>query len=424
MSPKLQPVRGTHDILPEDHRKFRHVIDTARAMAERYNFLQMDTPIFESTDVFHRTLGDSSDVVTKETYTFTDRGGESITLRPEFTASIARSFLSNSLKDHLPLRWFYAGPAFRYERPQKGRFRQFHQIGIEALGIASPLADIEVIELAYRLLTQLGLKNITLELNTLGDEESRKHYREALVAYFEKRRASLSEDSKQRLQKNPLRILDSKDEGDRKLIASAPQLGGYLSDTSKEFYAKVTRGLTALGIPFTENNRLVRGLDYYSHTVFEFTSDALGAQNTVLAGGRYDKLMGMMGGEETAGIGWAAGIERLVDIIDFPALPNFISVTRPICITPVQDEFFLDQLLNSASMLRGAGHTVELLYKGNLGKRMKRADKLNAHAAVLFGEDEMKRGAVTVKHLDSGEQKEVKLEQLEKELHRYLKGSP
>lgn len=412
MSPKLQPVRGTHDVLPEDHRKFRHIVEAARETAERFGFTQMDTPIFESSEVFHRTLGDTSDVVTKETYTFADRGGESLTLRPEFTASIVRAFLSNGLKDTLPIKWFYAGPAFRYERPQKGRFRQFHQIGAEALGIASPIADIELIDCAYTLLLQLGLTDVQLELNTLGDEASREAYREALVSYFSKHQEKLSDDSKMRLTKNPLRILDSKDEGDRKLIADAPKLHEFLSTEAKEFYASVKNGLTALGIAFYENERLVRGLDYYNHTVFEFTSGTLGAQNTVLAGGRYDKLVSMMGGEETAGIGWAAGIERLMAIVDFTKLPDFKAAPRPICITPLEDEFDLKVLFLQAKALRNAGHTVELLYKGNLGKRMKRADKLRAQAVVILGGDEMKRGAATVKHLDSGEQKEVKLADL------------
>jgi histidyl-tRNA synthetase len=411
MSPKLQPVRGTHDILPEEHRKYRHVVETARAVAERCNFHQMDTPIFESTEVFHRTLGDTSDVVTKETYTFTDRGGESLTLRPEFTASIARAFIFNNLKDQLPLRWFYAGPAFRYERPQKGRFRQFHQIGLEALGILSPIADIEVIQTGYTILMQLGLKDVRLEINTLGDEESRNAYRNALVNFFESHRQQLSEDSRLRLDRNPLRILDSKDESDRKIIVKAPRLSEYLSDDAKMFYGHVTAGLKALGIPFVENDRLVRGLDYYSHTVFEFISDALGAQNTVMAGGRYDKLISMMGGEETAGIGWAAGVERLMAIVDFARLPNFKSSLRPICMTPWQNEFDLG-LLKVAQDVRDAGHIVEFLYKGNLGKRMKRANTLGAWAMVIFGEEELKRGAATVKILDTGDQTEVPLNQL------------
>ncbi|MDX1976020.1 MAG: histidine--tRNA ligase [Rickettsiales bacterium] len=413
MKTKLQPVRGTHDLLPEEHRQFRHILETARSTAEQFGFAQMDTPIFEASDVFHRTLGDTSDVVTKETYSFEDRGGESITLRPEFTAAIVRAFLSNSLKDHLPLKWCYAGPAFRYERPQKGRFRQFHQVGVEMLGIASSLADIEVISLAERFLKALGLANITLEINTLGDDASRQAYRDALVAYFEKHRDALSPDSQQRLERNPLRILDSKDEGDRRLIAGAPRLGEHLSAEAREFYAQVKQGLVALGIVFTENERLVRGLDYYSHTVFEFTTEALGAQNTVLAGGRYDKLVGLMGGEDTPGIGWAAGVERLMSLVDFSQLADYKPCKRPICITPIQDDAAsVDAMLKAAQALRDAGHVVEFLYKGNIGKRMKRADKLNAHAVILLGEEELKRGAVMVKHLDTGTQQETALEKL------------
>ncbi len=421
MSSKLQPVRGTHDVLPEEHRKFRYVVDMARETTERFGFAQMDTPIFEMSEVFHRTLGDTSDVVAKETYTFVDRGGESLTLRPEFTASIVRAFLSNGLKDTLPIKWFYAGPAFRYERPQKGRFRQFHQIGAEALGIASPIADIELIDCAHRLLKRLGLNDVILELNTLGDDASRTRYREALVTYFNTHKEHLSDDSKLRLEKNPLRILDSKDENDRKRIADAPKLNEFLSDEARQFYATVKRGLDELGIAYRENERLVRGLDYYSHTVFEFVSNALGAQNTVLAGGRYDKLVSMMGGEETPGIGWAAGIERLMAIVDFTSLVDFKRAPRPICITPLEEEFtYLPELVRHANLLRNAGHVVEFLYKGNLGKRMKRADKMKAQAVILLGGDEMKRGAATVKYLDSGERQEVKLSDLVTYLARLL----
>ncbi|MCC7259527.1 MAG: histidine--tRNA ligase, partial [Alphaproteobacteria bacterium] len=311
---KLQPVRGTHDILPEEGRKRRFITETAREIASRYGFDEFATPVFEFTDVFARTLGDVSDIVSKEMYSFTDRGGESITLRPEFTAGLARAFLSNGLQQNTPVKAFCHGPVFRYERPQKGRMRQFHQIDAEIIGVAGPQADIEVIALADHILRTLGVAPITLELNSLGDVESRKAHRAALVEYFTGHQAALSEDSKARLTKNPLRILDSKDEGDRKIVADAPVLTEYFNEASQEFFAAVKEGLTALGIAYTINPRLVRGLDYYCHTVFEFTTTALGAQNAVLAGGRYDGLMAQMGGPETPAIGWAAGIERLTEL--------------------------------------------------------------------------------------------------------------
>ena len=304
MSKTLQPVRGTHDILPEESRKRRFITDTAFGIAERYGYGEVSTPIFEFSDVFHRTLGDSSDVVSKETYSFEDRGGESLTLRPEFTAGVVRAFLSNGLQQNLPCRFAYHGPAFRYERPQKGRQRQFHQVGMECIGVADPLADIEAIALAWDVLNALDLGDaVVLELNSLGDAKSRAAYREALVAYFTKHQDKLSADSQTRLVKNPLRILDSKNEGDRALIADAPQMQDSFTDEAKGIFAKVTTGLEALGIPYAHNQRLVRGLDYYTHTVFEFTCDRLGAQGTLLAGGRYDGLVEMMGGQPTAGVG-------------------------------------------------------------------------------------------------------------------------
>jgi histidyl-tRNA synthetase len=407
----LHPVRGTHDLLPDDSRRHRHVEETARLIAERYGFGEIVTPIFEFTEVFARTLGDTSDIVTKEMYSFTDKGGESITLRPEGTAGVARAFISGGLAQHLPLKLFYRGPMFRYERPQKGRMRQFHQVGIEILGVETPQADIEAITLGHHLLSALGLVDkVTLELNSLGDGESRNAYREALVAYFSAHLDKLSEDSRNRLSRNPLRILDSKDEGDRKVIANAPLLSEYLNEASRAFFAELLKGLTALGITFTVNPRLVRGLDYYCHTAFEFTTTTLGAQGTVLAGGRYDGLIGQMGGPATAGIGWAAGVERLsLMLADVPAPP------RPIAVIPVGADT-APQAMILAERLRRDGHVVELGYSGNLKKRMVRANKANARAALILGDDELARGAVMFRDLDSGEQEEVPLEKISERL--------
>ncbi|WP_430436159.1 histidine--tRNA ligase [Oceanibaculum nanhaiense] len=403
----LQPARGTHDLLPDDFRRHARVIDIARETASLYGFAPIATPIFEFTEVFQRTLGDTSDIVTKEMYTFTDKGGEQVTLRPEGTAGVARALISNGLSQHLPLKYFYAGPMFRYERPQKGRQRQFHQIGVELLGVPGPQADIEVLALGQHILEGLGVWEHThLELNTLGDPESRDAYRKVLVAYFQDHLDRLSKDSQERLHRNPLRILDSKDEGDRALIADAPVFADYLNQASQDFFGAVKAGLEALGIPYTVNPRLVRGLDYYTHTAFEFVTEALGAQGTVMAGGRYDGLVGMMGGPETPGIGWAAGIERLALLLaETPEAP------RPVAIIPVSaaEE---PAALALADRLRRAGHAVEMGYGGNVGKRMKRANKLNARAAILLGESELARQVATLRDLDSGEQVEVPLEQL------------
>ncbi|MGE5476497.1 MAG: histidine--tRNA ligase [Bacteroidales bacterium] len=407
----LQPVRGTHDLLPDDSRRHRHVEETAFSVAKRYGYGEIVTPIFEFTEVFSRTLGETSDVVTKEMYTFT-MGEETLTLRPEGTAGVARAFISGGLAQSLPLKLFYRGPMFRHERPQKGRQRQFHQVGVEFLGVESPLADVEVVSMGWRMLAALGLGDkVQLELNTLGDAESRTAYRDALVAYLNPFQDKLSEDSRNRLHKNPLRVLDSKDEGDKAIVAGAPLIHDCLTPAAKEFFEQVTAGLTALGIPFTVNPKLVRGLDYYCHTAFEFTTTALGAQGTVLAGGRYDGLVGQMGGPATPGIGWAAGVERLSMLVG-DAAP---AAERPVAVIPMGDAVAAMVL---ADRLRGAGIAVELGFSGNMKKRMARANKANARFAVILGEDEAARGAATLRDLDSGAQEEVPLAALEERLLR------
>jgi histidyl-tRNA synthetase len=410
----LQPVRGTHDLLPEAMRGYRHVVDTARRITELYGYEEIATPIFEFSQVFERTLGEASDIVTKEMYSFTDKGGDTITLRPENTAGVARCFISEGLTQQVPVRFFYAGPMFRHERPQKGRQRQFHQIGVELIGLAQPQADVEVIAAAARVLDALGVLDKTvLEINTLGDAESRGAYRAVLVDYFGKHLDALSEDSQARLERNPLRILDSKDEGDRQIVAGAPLFAEYLNAASVEFFDRVTSELTALGIAFQHNPRLVRGLDYYSHTAFEFTTTALGAQGTVLAGGRYDGLIKMMGGSDTPGVGWAAGVERLSMLCG--AAP---AARRPVALVPVgaAAEAEMSKL---AERLRGAGLRVDLAYSGNMSRRMKRANRVDATASIMVGDDELARGAATVRNMDTGEQDEVALTSLEEYLAQY-----
>jgi histidyl-tRNA synthetase len=409
----LQPVRGTHDILPDEMRRHRHVVDTARRTVALYGFHEMATPIFEFTDVFKRTLGDTSDIVTKEMYSF-ERGGDQLTLRPEATAGVCRAVISGGLAQHAPLKFFYYGPMFRYERPQKGRLRQFHQIDVEIIGVAEPQADIEVIAVGARVLDALGiLQRTTLEINTLGDSESRAAYRQTLVAYLKGHEAKLSEDSRNRLDRNPLRILDSKDEGDRRIVAEAPLFDDSLTPAARDFFTKVCDGLARLGISFARNQRLVRGLDYYCHTAFEFTTTELGAQSAVLAGGRYDGLIETMGGPSTPGIGWAAGVERLSMLVqNVPAPP------RPFVIVPVGPEAEAVTLV-LAEKLRRAGLAVELGYRGNVSRRLKAANKLNGRAAILIGDEELKRNAATVRDLDSGEQAEVPLEALTDRLAQF-----
>ena len=378
--------------------------DLARQTSALYGFEEMATPIFEFTEVFARTLGDTSDVVTKEMYTFETKGGESVTLRPEGTAGVARAFVSNGLAQHAPIKAFYKGPMFRHERPQKGRQRQFHQIGVELIGVEGAQADIEVIALASQILAGLGLSDqTTLEINSLGDLESRTAFREVLVDYFTKYEADLSQDSRERLSKNPLRILDSKDEGDRKIVAGAPDFADHLNEASRMFIDSVQSGLSDLSIPFVRNLKLVRGLDYYCHTAFEFTTTALGAQGTVLAGGRYDGLIEQMGGPATPGVGWAAGIERLAMLAgDTP------TQERPVSVIPVSPDL-AGKAQALAQKLRNSGLFVEFSFSGNMKRRLKKADKSNAWAAVILGEDELKDGNVVLRNLDSGEQEAVAL---------------
>lgn len=403
----LQPVRGTHDILPEQERRHRCVEETARDVAGRYGFEEISLPIFEFTDVFARSIGETSDIVSKEMYTFTDRGDELITLRPEGTAGVARAFISNGLAQHLPLKYFYRGPMFRYERPQKGRQRQFNQIGVELLGVAQPQADIDVIVLGAHFLEALGItEHVTLQLNTLGDPESRAAYRDTLVEYLRDFEKDLSDDSQVRLERNPLRILNSKDKGDQKIVQGAPTIFDSLNEASKDFFATVRQGLDALKIAYTVNPHLVRGLDYYGHTAFEFTTEALGAQGALVAGGRYDGLIKQMGGPDTPGIGWAAGVERLAMMIAEPE-----DVSKPVAVIPVGDGQ-KEQAQVIAHQLRHAGFTVELGYSGNMKKRLNRANKLNACAVVILGEDELAKGVVTIRDMSSGEQNECAIDGL------------
>ncbi len=399
---KLQPARGTRDIYGVESRNMTAVVETFRRVAGTYGFEDLATPIFEFTEVYKRPLGEASDIVSKEMYTFEDRGGEEVTLRPEFTAGVCRSFISNGMQQNLPCRLMSHGPAFRYERPQKGRYRQFHQINAELLGQDSPEADIDMISMAWRILNELGLGDkVVLHLNTLGDAESRANYRETLVGYLSGFKDKLSEDSLRRLETNPLRILDSKDEGDKEIVANAPLLSDCLNEASRTFFEIVKKGLEVVGVPYIHDERLVRGMDYYCHTAFEFVTTELGAQGTVLAGGRYDGLIEQLGGPKTPGIGWAGGIERLAMLSEKGTEP-----ARPVIIMPMGEAGVLKGF-EVAETLRASGVTVTADRTGNLKKRMNRADKANAAFAVIIGDNEVEEGVVTLKHLDDGEQNQV-----------------
>lgn len=399
---ELQPVRGTRDLIGDDQRRYTHVADTARRIADIYGFAEWTTPIFEDTRVFARTLGETSDVVMKEMYSFTDRGGDSVTLRPEGTAGVCRALVTNGLTQTLPQKVFYAGPMFRYERPQKGRYRQFHQIGLELIGPAEPLADAEVIACGWDILCELGVQDGTvLEVNTLGDKASRDAYRAALVEFFTEHQAALSEDSLARLERNPMRILDSKDVGDRKIIADAPTIEAFLTPEAAGFYDTLKGHLARFSVPFVENPRIVRGLDYYGHTAFEFVTTRLGAQGTVMAGGRYDGLVAEMGGPQTPAVGWAAGIERLSMLLESAPTPR-----AAVTVVPIGDAAE-GKAVEVLQILRHAGIRAEMSYRGNLRRRMERANRIGARAAVIIGDADIAAGVAQLKDLGTGAQEAV-----------------
>lgn len=404
---KLQPVRGTADLLPDVMAQHRLVIDTARLATARYGFQEMATPIFEFSEVFSRPLGESSDIVTKENYSFADRGGEQLTLRPENTAGVVRAMISGGLTQSLPLKYFYAGPMFRYERPQKGRMRQFHQVGIEYLGPNDALADAEVISAGARFLAQLGvLPHCVLHLNSLGDAESRAAYRAALVGFLKTHENALSDDSKRRLAVNPLRILDSKDAGDRDILQTAPKLQDYLNAVSTAHFQTLTTALDAAGVTWMFDPLLVRGLDYYCHTAFEFVTDALGTQGTVLGGGRYDGLAEMLGGPAVAGVGWAAGIERLAMLAGDAtvAVPQVAMLS-----TDPETDLAAFQL---AEKLRDTGVDIEFPTAGAIGKKLKKAARSNIKLAIILGGDELAKNTVQLRDLTTGTQTEIAMADL------------
>jgi histidyl-tRNA synthetase len=407
MGEKLQAVRGTQDMLGEEAERFHAVVAAFDRVRRLYGFQRVEVPVFEATAVFARTLGETTDVVSKEMYTFEDRGGDSLTLRPELTAGIARAYLSQGWQQHAPLKVATWGAAFRYERPQKGRFRQFHQLDAEIIGAGESAADVEIITFAAQLLDELGLGGrVQLQLNTLGDAATREAWRAALVEHFQSRRNDLSEDSRARLDKNPLRILDSKAHQDFPIADSAPVIDEFLTSEASGFFARVTDGLDRAGVKWNRDSRLVRGLDYYRHTAFEFTTEDLGAQSQVIGGGRYDGLIEFMGGPATPAVGWASGIERLAMLIATPPLP-----VPDVALVPMGER--AEALaVTVAADLRRAGIAADTAFRGNMKKRMARANASGARFAVILGDDELASGSAALKDLRSGEQKSVPLERL------------
>jgi histidyl-tRNA synthetase len=399
-----QPIRGMQSLLGEDADRMAAVVAAFDRVRRLYGFKRVDVPVLEHTDVFARTMGETTDVVSKEMYSFEDKSGESVTMRPEFTAGIARAYLSEGWQQYAPLKVATHGPAFRYERPQKGRFRQFHQLDAEVIGAAEAAADVELLALGNQLLNELGITGVMLQLNTLGDAPTREAWRKALVDYFWQSFDSLSEDSRDRLERNPLRILDSKDPRDRAIAEAAPSIDDFLTPEASDFFAEVTAGLEAAGVQWIRDPRLVRGLDYYRHTAFEFVTDRLGAQGAVIAGGRYDGLVEALGGPHTPAVGWAAGIERLAMLIDAPE-PERPSVV----VVPLGERAEL-AAGGIVAGLRREGVATDMAYRGNMKKRLSRANALGAKYALIIGDEELDRGEVQLKDLASGDQRSVSLD--------------
>ncbi|WP_309623624.1 histidine--tRNA ligase [Novosphingobium sp.] len=392
-----QAIRGTQDIFGAEADAFAHVVETFERVRKLYRFRRVEMPVFEKTEVFSRSIGETTDVVSKEMYSFRDRGDESLTLRPEFTAGIARAYLTNGWQQHAPLKVATHGPLFRYERPQKGRYRQFHQLDAEIIGAAEPQADVELLVLADQLLKELGIADgVTLQLNTLGDGASREAWRAALIEYFEAHRADLSDDSQKRLTANPLRILDSKDPRDQALVTDAPKIDLFLNGEAQDFFGAVTSGLDAAGVAWTRAPALVRGLDYYRHTAFEFVTDRLGAQGTVLGGGRYDGLMESLGGPHTPAVGWAAGIERLAMLV---AAVNE-EVAEIVVFTEHNGMDSLALQVSEAVRLGPRPLKTEYLYSGPRKNRYKKAKASGAWRGLSVEPHENALGVVRMRDLN------------------------
>jgi histidyl-tRNA synthetase len=402
----VQPVRGTQSLLGEDADRLAAVISAFDRVRRLYGFRRVEVPTIEQTAVFARTIGETTDVVSKEMYSFDDRGGESITLRPEFTAGICRAYLSEGWQQYAPLKVAAHGSAFRYERPQKGRFREFHQLDAEIIGAREPQADVELLAFADQLLKELGIDGTILKLNTLGDPETRGAWRDALYEHFRGHASVLSEDSQARLERNPLRILDSKAHQDWPVIDSAPTIDDFLTGQAGDFFGEVTAGLDAAGIKWERAPRLVRGLDYYRHTAFEFITDRLGAQGTVLAGGRYDGLIESIGGPSTPAVGWAAGIERLAMMIGTPEpeKPTVVIVPLGERAEAVGQRLVAD--------LRRVGVAADMAYRGNMKKRLSRANDAGAAFALIIGDVELDSGELQLKDLESGEQRSIAFDKI------------
>ena len=410
---QLQALRGTQDILPNDIYKWLYMENIIRDLCALYGYGEIRTPIFEETKLFLRGIGDTTDVVTKEMYTFEDRGGRSITLRPENTASAVRAFLEHKLYgDQGVHKLFYIGSMFRYDRPQAGRYREFHQFGVEILGASSPLADVEVIVLAYRLFQKLGLQNLELRINSIGDKNCRNAYKKELISYYESQKDMLCEDCKQRLYKNPLRLLDCKEDNCKLLAKNAPVIINYLCEECHNKFEKVKSGLTALHISYVVDPGLVRGLDYYTNTAFEIQYPPLGAQSAICGGGRYDKLVEEMGGPDVPGIGFAVGLERLLLALEGQNLIPNCPQKSSVYIVALGEKAEIEGLKIQGELREKGVMTYMDLQEKSLKGQMKQAGKVQSIYAVIIGENEIEQGKATVKHMQTGEQSEISFSQV------------
>ena len=405
----ISVLKGMKDRHSDDVRKYDFIVDTAKKVFSKYGFERIITPILEETELFRRSVGDETDVVSKEMYEFKDKGNRSVSMRPEGTAGVVRAYLEAGLHKSDPIvKWFYNGPMYRYEAPQKGRYREFHQVGAEIFGIRSPYLDAEIIRMGCEFLEKLGITGLTVEINSLGNIESRKKYIEDLKAFMAERLDKLSEDSKKRYEKNPLRALDSKDKGDQEQFKDAPKLYDYLDEESKKYFEDTKKYLELLNIKYVENSKLVRGLDYYSDTVFEIKSDKLGAQATVLAGGRYDRLLEILDNVKIPAIGFAAGMERIAMLMDENLIGNKENGVYVVYFDDTKEYF-----IKTLEELRKNDIKASFDYNPkSFGAQMKKANKINAEYVLILGEDEQKENAVTLKKFSTGEQEKYSLDEV------------
>ena len=405
----ISVLKGMKDRHSDDVKKYDFIVDTAKKVFSKYGFERIITPILEETELFRRSVGDETDVVSKEMYEFKDKGNRSVSMRPEGTAGVVRAYLEAGLHKSDPIvKWFYNGPMYRYEAPQKGRYREFHQVGAEIFGIRTPYLDAEIIRMGCEFLEKLGITGLTVEINSLGNIESRKKYIEDLKAFMAERLDKLSEDSKKRYEKNPLRALDSKDKGDQEQFKDAPKLYDYLDEESKKYFEDTKKYLELLNIKYVENSKLVRGLDYYSDTVFEIKSDKLGAQATVLAGGRYDRLLEILDNVKIPAIGFAAGMERIAMLMDEKLVENKENGVYVVYFDDTKEYF-----IKTLEELRKNDIKASFDYNPkSFGAQMKKANKINAEYVLILGEDEQKENVVTLKKFSTGEQEKYSLDEV------------